>query len=98
MEHIDRKFRIEAICVAHRHRYTEEDSVLFKAADAAFNRAVMDAYKREAIKLGANPRQILGIDLLIERIEKYKALNPDKVKVPDVDEGLEETIVNRSNE
>jgi len=95
---IDRKFRILATCCAHGHNYTEEDGVFFRAGDSAFNRNVLDAYKREAIKLGANQRQILGIELLIERVEKYKAANPALVKVPDVDEGAEEAIVNRPNE
>ena len=95
---IDRKFNIRALCGAHGHLFTEDDGVFFKAADAAFNRNVMDAYKRECIALGAHPRQIESIDLLTARIEKYKELNPERVKVPDVDAGDEEAIVNRPNE
>ena len=94
---IDRKFKIEAVCVAHGDVFTEEDGVFFKAGDAAFNRSVMDAYKREALRFNAHPRQIAGIDLLTERIEQYKLAHPSKVKVPDVDEGREEQIVNRPN-
>ena len=40
MTSIDRKFKIEAVCLAHGHSYTEEHGVFFKAADAAFNRRV----------------------------------------------------------
>lgn len=95
---VDRKFKITAVCHAHGHTYTEEDGVFFKAHDAAFNRNVIDAYKREAIKLGAHPRQITGIDLMADRVEMVKALNPEKVKVPDIDEGEEERLVNRPND
>ena len=98
MESVDRKFKINAVCVAHGHEYTDADGVFFKAGDTAFNRNVLDAYKREAIKEGADQRQILGIELLIERVEKYKARYPHLVKVPDVDPGMEEEIVNRANE
>lgn len=95
---VDRKFIIKAVCRAHEHTQTHEDGVFFKAADAAFNRNVLDAYKREAIKLGAHPHQIMGIELLIERVEKFKTSHPERVKVPDVDEGLEETFINSPNE
>jgi len=95
---VDRKFSISAVCRAHGDAYTEGEGVFFKAADAAFNRTVLDAYKREAIKLGAHSRQIKGIELLIERVEAYKDANPAIVKVPDVDEGEnEEHYVNRPN-
>lgn len=95
---VDRKFKITATCHAHGHQYTEEDGVFFKAGDAAFNRRVMDTYKEEAMKLGAHARQIKGIELLTARIEKFKALHPEKVKVPDVDEGKESNLVNRPND
>jgi len=98
MESIDRKFKIIATSVVKGNVYTDEEGVFFKAADAAFDRDVMDAYKRAAIKLGAAQRQILGIELLTERIERYKAKHPQLVKVPDVDVGEEEMIVNRPNE
>jgi hypothetical protein len=98
MEEIDRKFSISAECRAHGHTYTQMDGVFFKAADAAFNRNVLDSYKREAIALGAHPRQIQGIELLIERVEAYKKQNPQAVKVPDVDQGEESEYVNKPNE
>lgn len=98
MEPIDRKFKISAVCLAHDHEYTENDGVLFLAKDAAFNRRVMDVYKEEQVKLGAHMRQLKGTELLTERIMNFKARNPHLVKVPDVDEGAEEDIVNRANE
>ena len=95
---IDRKFKISAVCLVHGHTHTEEDGVFFKAADAAFNRSVLDAYKREAIKFNADQRQIAAIDLLILRVEHYKETHPEKVKVGDIDKGYEDEIVNRPNE
>ncbi len=94
---IDRKYRITATSEAHGEAYTEHHGVFFKAADAAFNRAVLDAYKREAMKLGAHSRQIHGIELLIERVQSYKDAHTALVKVPDIDEGNEEMFVNRPN-
>lgn len=98
MENIDRKFKISAVCHAHGHEYTEADGVFFKAGDAAFNERVINTYKEEALKLGAHQRQLLGIELMKDRVMKFKAENPAKVKVPDVDEGPEESLVNRPND
>ena len=95
---IDRKFQISAVCHAHGHLHTEAEDVYFKAADLAFNDRVLDTYREEAIKLGANERQIKGIELLKERVARYKKDHPDRIKVPDIDEGREEQIVNRPNE
>ena len=95
---IDRKFIITAVSRNNGETYTQEDGVFFKSGDAAFNRAVLDTYKRELIKLGAHPRQLEAVDLLMDRVEKYRGLNPAKVKIPDVDAGDEAARVNAPNE
>lgn len=82
---IDRKFTIEATCLEHRHRHTEHDAVLFLAKDQAFP-TTLRFYRQECERLGAAPRQLLGIDLLIDRVERYQAAYPERIKVADIDE------------
>lgn len=92
MENIDRKFKIIAHCKAHQHRYTEANAVLFVAKDKAFL-AVLPEYRRICQELGAKEDQLKGIDLLIERVKRFQAENPDKIKVPDVDPLLEADVL-----
>jgi hypothetical protein len=99
MESIDRKRVIVATRVGEPGNVkTDEDGVFFFAGDAAFNRAVLDTYKRECVKLGAGPRQLESVDLLTARVERYKARYPERIKVPDVDEGDEAKRVLAPNE
>jgi hypothetical protein len=72
MEIIDRKFRILAVNPVNGKIYTEKDSILFCAKDAAVPAALF-AYRRECQKLGANQEHIVSIDLLLKRVEQYQA-------------------------
>lgn len=83
-ERIDRKFEIRAICTEHHHVHTEMDSVLFLAKDRLLP-ATLAFYLAECIRAGVDPRQQLGVQLLLARVEAYQAAHPERVKLPDVD-------------
>lgn len=84
-EAIDRKFEITARCREHNHLYDENHGVLFLAKDRALVNTLR-AYRAECLMLGAAEAQILGIELLIDRVMRYQAANPEVLKVADVDE------------
>src|SRR5437867_2498859 len=84
-EAIDRKFIILAKCVEHDHAYDDHHAVLLLAKDRAVP-ATLRFYRQECERIGAAPNQLRGIDLLIERVERYQRVNPGVLKVPDVDD------------
>ena len=67
MNVIDRKFQIQAVNPVTGKKYTEADSLLLCAKDAAVP-AALQTYKYKCIELGANPEHITSIELLIERV------------------------------
>ena len=94
---IDRKFRFIGYNPSkHGTIYTEEDGVLFLAKDRAFLET-LPTYREKLVELGADARQVAGVDLLIERVRRYQEENPRLVKVPDVDDGPEAAAVLRPN-
>ena len=98
MEAIDRKFKITAVCTEHGHVYTEENSVLFCAKDATLP-AVLRCARDICRQMGADARQLLGYQLLIERVERWQAEHGQQVKIPDVDLGpAGDAIVARNEE
>ena len=68
---IDRKFRILAVNPVNGHCYTEEDSLLLCAKDAAVP-AALEAYHAKCIELGANPEHVESVRLLIGRVEQFQ--------------------------
>lgn len=84
MEPIDRKFTIRAMCREHAHAHTEADSVLFLAKDRALP-ATLRFYHEECVRLGVDERQLEGVRLLIERVERFQTEHTEIVKLPDVD-------------
>lgn len=85
-ERVDRKFRILAMSEEHGLLYDENHAVLFLAKDLAF-RAILPLYLQKCAELGADERQIVALDLLIERVVRYAEANPRRIKVPDVEPG-----------
>lgn len=86
---IDRKFRFIGFNPSKPNKIvTEENAVLFLASDPAFL-LMLPAYREMCIKLGAKENQIEGIDLLIQRVERFQLDNPRLVKAPDIDDGPE---------
>lgn len=86
MEPVERKFTFVATSLEHGRQHTEADAMVFLAKDRALPNTLR-FYRQECIRLGAAPRQLDGIELLIERVECWQRENPDQLKVPDVDEG-----------
>jgi hypothetical protein len=97
MERIDRKFTITATCTEHDHTFTEIDSVLFLAKDKALP-ATLQFYRAECERIGAGLYQLMGIDLLIQRVLRFQRERPDLVKVPDVDDTKEGRAIILPNE
>lgn len=85
-EAIDRKFEFDALCIEHDDPVDNNHAMIFLAKDAALPEA-LKAYRAKAESLGAGPRQLQAVDLLMERVDRYQATHADRVKVPDVDEG-----------
>lgn len=83
-EPIDRKFTFFATCCEHQHLYSHMNGMVFLAKDKALP-ATLHFYRDECFRLGAQPEQLQGIDLLIERVMRFQAEHPDQVKVADVD-------------
>ena len=83
MENIDRKYQISAISVEHGHPHSEADSVLFLAKDKALI-PTLQFYFDECTKLEADINQLIGIKLLIERVQRWQLENIDKLKVADI--------------
>lgn len=67
MNTIDRKFKILAVNPVNGKIYTEEDSFLFCAKDAAVP-AGLEAYRDKCVELGANAEHIESIELMLQRV------------------------------
>jgi hypothetical protein len=99
MERIDRKFTFSGICTEHRaaHAVSHMDAVVFLARDRALV-PTLHFYQTRCQQLGADPRQVEGIRLLIARVERWQAEHPEELKVPDVDNTPEGLAIVAPNE
>lgn len=80
---IDRKYAFYALNRKTHKSYDDTDGVVFLAKDNAFP-ATLRFYRAECERQGADEAQLKGIDLLIERVDAYRASNAHLCKVPDV--------------
>jgi hypothetical protein len=71
MDVIDRKFKINAVNPVNGKTYTEADSLLLCAKDAAVPQTLA-AYAVECMRLGANPEHIRSIRLLHQRVVDFQ--------------------------
>lgn len=71
MNVIDRKFKILAVNPVTDKRYTEANSLLLCAKDAAVP-AALNAYLDECVRIGANREHIESIALLLERVLDFQ--------------------------
>lgn len=78
---IDRKFKILAVNPVNGKIYTEEDSLLLCAKDAAVPAALL-AYADECARLGANPEHTASVYLLHSRVVDFQK-NAGGGRVPD---------------
>ncbi len=85
MERIDRKFNISAHCLEHGHQHDQFDAMLFLAKDRALV-PMLHHYRQLCESLGAEQRQLNGVDLLIGRVVKWQAEHPQLLKVADIDD------------
>lgn len=73
-----------------RHRDNQIEApdswIVFVARDNALL-PTLQFYKQECARIGCELEQIAAINTLIERVEKWRAANPDKLKLPDVERG-----------
>lgn len=95
-EVIDRKFKFKAVSNKSGKVYTERDGVLFLVKDKLLPR-LLGKYKELCAQEGADERQILGLDLLIDRVMKWQRKNEKKVHMPDVEPGKEEKRICKPN-
>lgn len=84
-EPVDRKFTFLARSSESGKTYDEQDGVVFLAKDKAVG-PTLRFYREECERIGASPAQLRGVDLLIERVDRYQAANPSVLKVADIDE------------
>src|SRR5687767_3773473 len=96
-EPIDRKFKIVAKCIEHDHEYDDNHGMFFAAKDRGLLEAALPAYL-EWCRVNAASNQVLGVELLIERIRRYQEANPKIVKVPDIDESLGSYIIKHNKD
>jgi len=75
---VDRKFKILAVNPINCKYYTEKNSVLFVAKDAALP-ATLEFYKQECISLGCNAEHIASVELLIGRVMEFQNENESRV-------------------
>ena len=98
MERIDRKFQFTAYKTKDvRSSVTENDAIIFKCADNAVPE-MLERYEDICRKLGADGRQLQGILLLRNRVDRWRTANPDLCKVADVSDGVEVHCVCAPNE
>ncbi len=60
--------------------------VVFLAKDNAFA-ATLPIYRQVCVSLGVGGAQIVAIDELIARVSRWRAENPEKCKLPDIEPG-----------
>jgi hypothetical protein len=99
MERIDRKFTFSGFCTEHHaaHVVDHLNAVVFLARDRALV-PTLHFYQTRLYQLHADLRQIEGVRLLIERVERWQAEHPEELKVPDVDNTPEGLAIVAPNE
>lgn len=85
---IDWKFRIHAENRATGVVRTDEEGILFLAQDDAVI-PMLKVYRSECELLGADYGHLRSVDLLIERVYTWRAMNPNMCKTPDMSKAEE---------
>ncbi|HWS65675.1 MAG TPA: hypothetical protein VN325_23185 [Steroidobacteraceae bacterium] len=82
---LDKKFYADVVYIrkAKDHSIVPDDEwVVFLAKDNAFA-AVLPAYRRELIAMGADDEQLEAVTRLIDDVTAWRLANPERCKVPD---------------
>lgn len=96
MEVLDRKFKIKAVSIKSGKMYTQKNAILFLGKDKLLP-DLLDKYIELCSKAGVDRAQLVGVQLLKDRVMRYQRENIKKVKLPDVSEGVEEKRVCKLN-
>lgn len=92
METIDRKFKFLAVNPGNGNIFTDKEGVVFLAKDDCFL-PTLKFYLEECIRQEASVAQITGVNLLIDRVTRWRLENLKRCKTPDVASGKEADIV-----
>ena len=79
---LDAKFYGDIHKVKDDSLLPEDEYVVFLAKDNAFP-ATVAFYRQECERLGADAEHLASVDRMIERLTKWRADNPHRLKVPD---------------
>jgi hypothetical protein len=82
MEKLDGKFSGVIYKVKDGSIVPDDEYVVFLAKDTAFAH-VLPLYRDECIRLGADTEQVQAVDRMIGRLNRWRAANQNRVKVPD---------------
>ena len=93
---IDRKFKFKATSVKSGKVYTEHNAMVFLIKDALLP-DMLDHYMQLCMEKGGSEQQNRGMVLLKDRVLTWQRKNIKKVKLPDVEEGLEEKRICKPN-
>lgn len=79
---LDAKFYGEIRKAKDNSVVSDDEWMAFLAKDSAFPETLR-FYRRKCLELGADNEHIRAVDRTIERLDAWRAANPDRCKVPD---------------
>ena len=79
---LDKKFTGQVFKVKDGSVVPHDQWLVFLAKDNAFP-ATVAFYRQECERLGADAEHLASVDRMIERLTKWRADNPHRLKVPD---------------
>lgn len=82
MEKFDAKFSGVIFKIKDGTIVPDDEYAVFLVKDTAFAN-VLPAYRAECVKLGADQEQIAAVDRMIQRANRWRQANPNRIKVPD---------------
>ena len=93
---LDRKHKFLAVNNSNGKSYNDTEGIIFLAKDDCVPNMIR-FYIEELERLGAKENQIMGAELMLDRVLKWRQHNPDQCKLPDVNPGEEEDLVLKPN-
>jgi hypothetical protein len=79
---LDAKFYGELRKVKDDSIVPDDEYVVFLAKDNAFA-ALLPFYYAKCIELGCDAEQVDAVERMIDRLQEWRAANPDRLKNPD---------------
>lgn len=81
-EKLDAKFSGVIFKVKDGTIVPDDEYMVFLVKDNAFAET-LPFYRQKCVELGADQEHIAAVDRTIERLKRWRAGNPDRLKVPD---------------